>query len=48
MISTSPIRISCVISATQVTDAVLSLHAAFGLANDEVTAEVAPTSGGAI
>jgi aspartate kinase len=48
MISTSPIRISCVISAAQVTDAVLSLHAAFGLANDEVTAEVSPAAGGVV
>jgi len=47
MISTSPIRISCVISASQVTDAVLALHQAFGLANDEITAEVAPAAGGA-
>ena len=47
MISTSPIRISCVISASQVTEAVRSLHQAFGLSNDEVTAEVAPAAGGA-
>ena len=46
MISTSPIRISCVISATQVTDAVLALHQAFGLSNDEITAEVSPVAGG--
>ena len=31
MISTSPIRISCVVSAAQVDQAVQSLHAAFGL-----------------
>ena len=48
MISTSPIRISCVISAAQVTDAVLALHEAFGLANDEVTAEVSPAAGDVI
>ncbi len=47
MISTSPIRISCVISAAQVTEAVTSLHAAFGLSNDEITAEVSPAAGGA-
>jgi aspartate kinase len=46
IISTSPIRISCVISAHQVTDAVLALHAAFGLASDEITAETAPACGG--
>ena len=42
MISTSPIRISCVIGADQVADAVRALHAAFGLDDDEVTAEVSP------
>jgi aspartate kinase len=46
LISTSPIRISCVISAAQVNDAVRALHAAFDLANDEVVAEHAPVSGG--
>ncbi|HEY5540953.1 MAG TPA: aspartate kinase [Coriobacteriia bacterium] len=46
LISTSPIRISCVISANQVTDAVLALHAAFGLSNEEITAEVSPAAGG--
>jgi len=45
LISTSPIRISCVISASQVTEAVLALHGAFGLSNDEITAEVAPAVG---
>ena len=45
LISTSPIRISCVISASQVTDAVRSLHSAFGLSNEEITAEVSPTAG---
>jgi len=47
MISTSPIRISCVISAAEVAQAVRALHDAFGLSNDEVTAEVAPSAGGA-
>ena len=46
MISTSPIRISCVISAEQVDEAVRALHAAFGLAHDEITAEVSPACGG--
>ena len=46
LISTSPIRISCVISADQVGEAVRSLHDAFELANDEVTAEVSPACGG--
>jgi aspartate kinase len=45
LISTSPIRISCVISADQVLDAVLVLHQAFGLGNDEITAEVSPAAG---
>jgi aspartokinase len=31
MISTSPIRITCVVRATQVEDAVVCLHEAFGL-----------------
>jgi len=47
MISTSPIRISCVIAASQVTDAVRSLHAAFGLDNDEITAVISPSAPGA-
>ena len=41
MISTSPIRISCVISAEQVATAVQALHSAFGLDDTEVVAEVA-------
>lgn len=44
MISTSPIRISCVVDAEQVQTAVRALHAAFGLSNDEVVAENAPTA----
>ena len=48
MISTSPIRISCVISAAQVADAVRALHDAFELSSDEVTAEVAPAAGGVV
>jgi aspartate kinase len=43
MISTSPIRISCVVDAEQVQTAVRALHAAFGLSNDEVIAEKTPT-----
>jgi len=46
LISTSPIRISCVISASQVTDAVLALHAAFGLEEAEIVAEVSPACNG--
>ncbi len=46
LISTSPIRISCVISAEQVADAVRALHEAFNLDSDEVTAEVSPACGG--
>ncbi|MCW3065412.1 MAG: aspartate kinase [Solirubrobacterales bacterium] len=39
MISTSPIKISCVIRADQVPQAVRSLHAAFDLGSDGVAAE---------
>jgi aspartate kinase len=39
MISTSPIKISCVISADRVPDAVRALHAAFELGADAVKAE---------
>ena len=39
MISTSPIKISCVISADQVPDAVRALHEAFGLGVDAVQRE---------
>jgi len=42
LISTSPIRISCVISADQVVAAVRALHDAFDLASDEVMSEVSP------
>jgi len=45
MISTSPIRISCVISAEQVSTAVRALHTAFGLEADEVVAEVSQGCG---
>ncbi len=44
LISTSPIRISCVISASQVEVAVRSLHDAFGLDTDEIVAEVSPAA----
>jgi hypothetical protein len=44
MISTSSIRISCVIGAEQVQAAVRALHAAFGLAENHVTAEVSPAA----
>jgi len=46
LISTSPIRISCVIRAEQVATAVNALHTAFGLDSDEITAEVSPACGG--
>jgi aspartate kinase len=39
MISTSPIKISCVIAAEQVPDAVRRLHEAFGLGEDAVRRE---------
>jgi len=42
MISTSSIRISCVIDAAQVAAAVHALHSAFGLAEGRVTAETSP------
>jgi aspartate kinase len=44
MISTSSIRISCVIDAGQVQTAVRALHDAFGLGDDLVTAEVSPAA----
>jgi aspartate kinase len=46
MISTSSIRISCVIDAAQVGTAVRALHTAFGLDEGSVVAEVAPTAAG--
>ncbi len=45
LISTSPIRISCVIAADQVTEAVNALHSAFGLDDDSVSVEVSPACG---
>jgi aspartate kinase len=39
MISTSPIKISCVIAADQVPDAVRALHTAFGLGADAIKPE---------
>ena len=39
MISTSPIKISCVIAADRVPDAVRALHDAFELGKDEVERE---------
>jgi aspartate kinase len=44
MISTSSIRISCVIGADQVVTAVRALHEAFGLATASVTAETSPAA----
>jgi aspartate kinase len=46
MISTSSIRISCVIEAAQVERAVRALHTTFGLDSEAVTAEVSPPAGG--
>jgi aspartate kinase len=46
MISTSSIRISCVISRDQAEVAVRALHDSFGLADEDVQAEVAPGCGG--
>jgi aspartate kinase len=37
MISTSPIKISCVISKDRVEDAVRALHDVFELGDDEIT-----------
>jgi aspartate kinase len=39
MISTSPIKISCVIAADRVTEAVTALHDAFELGEDAVRPE---------
>ena len=39
MISTSPIKISCVITAARVPDAVRALHSAFELGEDSIKAE---------
>ncbi len=47
MISTSAIRISCVIAADQVDTAVRTLHKAFGLDERSVIAETAPAAPGA-
>ena len=46
MISTSSIRISCVIAADQADVAVRALHAGFGLDSGAVTAEVSPPAVG--
>jgi aspartate kinase len=45
MISTSPIRISCVVAAGQVDTAVRSLHEAFGLENTDIAVEASPACG---
>jgi aspartate kinase len=45
MISTSPIKISCVIAADRVTDAVQALHAAFELGDDAIRPEDATGPG---
>ncbi|MDZ4655681.1 MAG: aspartate kinase [Coriobacteriia bacterium] len=46
MISTSSIRVSCVISGEQAERAVRALHDSFDLAAADVRAEIAPTVGG--
>jgi len=46
LISTSSIRISCVIDAAQVETAVRVLHDAFGLADRSVTVEISPAAPG--
>jgi aspartate kinase len=46
MISTSPIKISCVISADRVTDAVRALHSAFELGADAIRPEDATGTNG--
>ncbi len=48
MISTSSIRISCVIAADQVETAVRALHRTFGLGNDAVMTEMSPPAGSAV
>jgi aspartate kinase len=45
MISTSSIRISCVIDAAEVETAVRALHTTFGLDAQAVAAEVSPPAG---
>jgi aspartate kinase len=48
MISTSPIRISCVIADEQIATAVSALHAAFGLENADIAAESSAACGEAV
>ncbi len=45
LISTSPIRISCVIAADQVADAVRALHTEFGLDRSDVVSVASPACG---
>ena len=45
LISTSPIRVSCIISADRVADAVRALHTAFGLDDEDIEAVVSPAAG---
>lgn len=45
MISTSSIRVSCVISADEVETAVRALHASFGLDSEEISSEASPACG---
>jgi len=45
MISTSTIRITCVVDGAEAATAVRALHASFGLADAEVTVEAVPGCG---
>ena len=45
LISTSPIRVSCIIAADRVADAVRALHTAFGLDDEDIEAVVSPAAG---
>jgi aspartate kinase len=45
MIATSPIKISCVIAADRVPEAVRGLHAAFGLSGDGTIVAEDPFAG---
>ncbi|MBN2248627.1 MAG: aspartate kinase [Coriobacteriia bacterium] len=45
LISTSTIRVTCVVSGTDADNAVRALHASFGLADDQITVETVPGCG---
>jgi len=44
LISTSPIRVSCIIAADHVVDAVRALHSAFGLDEEDIESVVSPAA----